>query len=461
MNVKWKKIWARAYCLLLGYYYGNAFGEPNRFLVCKNKLFVPDGNLYASYVDEQEFNRLVKKFTAYLLVNGIHSYSRQYEHAFRSSVGWAKKLVPSNVAKLTNGELVEKIRQFHAYFQPYTTLQYTAFVALEGPGRQVEQFSQRYPNPQAVLGWIATPYRLTKITKARLELLTLLAHKQANEKKLQRYVAKYNWMPLNDLTHQPLTLSALKNQIKAIRDPQAEKSRILAFHSESLRSYRRFLKTIQDPKQKKLIEIVHCFSYLKEMRDDYRRQVYLRLQPLFAEAGKRLRLKPPLVCFLTAPEIMESLQSGRPADARTAITRKKAYSLAVMNGKIKIYDFDISKKYLRNRTSLTKMARGQTAFTGQVRGRAVIINDPDEFKKFKKGGILITAMTHPEFLPIMKIAKGIVTNEGGITCHAAIVSRELGIPCIIGTKTATKIFRDGDLVEVDATRGIVKLLKKA
>ena len=68
-------------------------------------------------------------------------------------------------------------------------------------------------------------------------------------------------------------------------------------------------------------------------------------------------------------------------------------------------------------------------------------------------------MTQPEFLPAMKKASAIITDEGGLTCHAAIISRELGIPCIIVTKIATKVFKDGDIVEVDATRGIVTMLE--
>lgn len=69
-------------------------------------------------------------------------------------------------------------------------------------------------------------------------------------------------------------------------------------------------------------------------------------------------------------------------------------------------------------------------------------------------------MTTPDFVPAMKKAAAVITDEGGITCHAAIMSRELGIPCVIGTKIATKVLRDGDLVEVDAEKGVVRILKK-
>ncbi len=69
-------------------------------------------------------------------------------------------------------------------------------------------------------------------------------------------------------------------------------------------------------------------------------------------------------------------------------------------------------------------------------------------------------MTSPEYIFLIKLSKAIVTDAGGLTSHAAIVSRELGIPCIAETKIATKVLKDGDLVEVDANKGIVKIIKK-
>jgi pyruvate,water dikinase len=70
-------------------------------------------------------------------------------------------------------------------------------------------------------------------------------------------------------------------------------------------------------------------------------------------------------------------------------------------------------------------------------------------------------MTRPEYVPLMRLALAIVTDEGGITCHAAIVSRELKKPCIIGTKIATQVLHDGDLVEVDADAGVVRVIEQA
>ena len=76
--------------------------------------------------------------------------------------------------------------------------------------------------------------------------------------------------------------------------------------------------------------------------------------------------------------------------------------------------------------------------------------------KVLRGDILIAVMTFPNFIPAMEKAAAFVTDEGGILCHAAIVSREMRKPCIIATKHATKVFKDNDLVEVDAEKGIVR-----
>lgn len=85
-----------------------------------------------------------------------------------------------------------------------------------------------------------------------------------------------------------------------------------------------------------------------------------------------------------------------------------------------------------------------------------IIHDPTADNIFHQGDILVTGMTRPEYIHLAKKSAGIITDAGGILSHAAITARELKIPCIIGTKNATQILKDGDLVEVDADNGIVR-----
>ncbi len=87
-----------------------------------------------------------------------------------------------------------------------------------------------------------------------------------------------------------------------------------------------------------------------------------------------------------------------------------------------------------------------------------IVRRTEDMQAFERGEILVANQTTPEFLSVMKKAAAIVTEQGGITSHAAVISRELTVPCIIGIKSATRVLKDGDVVEVDANKGIVKKL---
>lgn len=104
--------------------------------------------------------------------------------------------------------------------------------------------------------------------------------------------------------------------------------------------------------------------------------------------------------------------------------------------------------------------KGTVAYPGLVRGRVKVVKHPTEVGKVEAGDVLVTQMTLPSFLLAMNKAAAFVTDEGSITCHAAIIAREMHKPCIIGTKIATKVLHDGDEVEVDATQGVVKIIKR-
>ena len=114
------------------------------------------------------------------------------------------------------------------------------------------------------------------------------------------------------------------------------------------------------------------------------------------------------------------------------------------------------KEQVTNRRVVTK---GLPASPGRVSGKAHVILDPSLIDQFKEGEILVTEMTAPDWVPAMKKAKAIVTDAGGMTCHASIVSRELGIPCVVGSKSrgvaGTTAIEDGMEITVDATNGII------
>ncbi len=124
---------------------------------------------------------------------------------------------------------------------------------------------------------------------------------------------------------------------------------------------------------------------------------------------------------------------------------------------------EFEDKYLKEELSIKSELKGTIASKGIARGKVKILaygkNMIQQIGEMEHGDILITGNTRPDMIIAMKKASAIVTNEGGIMSHAALVSRELGVPCIVGTKDATEVFKDGDIVEVDADNGVVKLIE--
>ncbi len=102
--------------------------------------------------------------------------------------------------------------------------------------------------------------------------------------------------------------------------------------------------------------------------------------------------------------------------------------------------------------------KGIVAYAGHVQGQVVIHMDWNGVREVPKGSVLVTGMTNPQMVPYLKNVAAIITDEGGLACHAAIISREMKIPCIVGTKAASRLLKDGDIVEVDAVHGIVRKL---
>jgi len=182
---------------------------------------------------------------------------------------------------------------------------------------------------------------------------------------------------------------------------------------------------------------------------------------LWELAKKKFSKIENYIDYLTFKEII----TGKIQSIKILEQRKKGY--IYFNGKL-IVGKSLEQFAKENNLELIdeiedfkgNTIKGTIAMTGKVIGRVKLVFEIPQLKKVKKGDILVTSMTVPDFLPAMERAAAFVTDEGGITCHAAIVAREMKKPCIIGTKIATKILKNNDLVEVDADKGVVRIINQ-
>lgn len=141
--------------------------------------------------------------------------------------------------------------------------------------------------------------------------------------------------------------------------------------------------------------------------------------------------------------------------ARKKQENKEAVGMSEMKGPKKQVTDDPFEVQEISADKAVQLLQGSRASPGIAWGPVKMIADVKEIAKVYEGDILVTRMTTPDFVPAMKKAAAIVTDEGGATCHAAIVSRELGIPCVVGTREATTKLKEGQIITVDAKRGII------
>jgi phosphohistidine swiveling domain-containing protein len=230
-------------------------------------------------------------------------------------------------------------------------------------------------------------------------------------------------------------------------------------------AYHNFMKKTID-----FIPFVQLDKYLPMFKHAriYSESVYSETESFFRHLAEAIALKekkqrytPEMLTCLTQKELEHYLATKKLPVKETLSARYRECALYFEDSKEFIITdnlADIDSAIVKASNFAADSIKGVSAYPGKVKGVCRIILDPHDPKasnSFSKGDILITGMTRPEFLPYFRKASAVVTDVGGMLCHAAVTARELSKPCVVGTVNATTFFKDGEVVEVDAEKGIV------
>ncbi len=314
-----------------------------------------------------------------------------------------------------------------------------------------------------------TPTALNDEHRLFLEICLKIGNKKDPTKLIERYLREFFWMSSNFYRPVHLTDELLKSRA----DRELAKKGILEIEKE-LTGLKNSFENIHVQK----LDIISRYSFTEEDIADIkfaekvilwvdRRKIgmmkdFYYILSILEDVSLKNNIDYDDLSFYTIDELSALLQGGDKVDsaeigkraAGVFITWEKGRPCQMLYGGEAKSLFEFATRY-----SHQGDIKGFVASTGgkkSVSGRARIVVRP-EHEQFEDGEILVTSMTRVEFLPLMRKAKAIITDEGGIACHAAIVSRELGIPAIIGTKVGTKLLKSGDIVEMDLEGGIVKI----
>ncbi len=393
-------------------------------------------------------------------------------------VNIAHTIFKSNFKDKTNNDLHLMLKKFYtAYLDlfPFMTTPHSIERYFEGK-------IKRDVADENVLEILLSP---TFIRNEEMEsILKIASYAKQNgfnpryQRMLTSHWENFCWLPLWSIRADILTRDYFADEVKNIldkKDPQKELLRMETEEKEKVQILKATLKKINASSVlKDRVNFLQEYMLLRTSRKNAICQAqYLHL-PLLYEIAYRMKISQDEIKHLSYEEILSWLEHGygkkfgySKEELKTILNKRlSGWAILMWKGQIKTICgtkniIEAMEQYhiVHTLPSRQQVITGNVASRGKVRGRVKIVRKISELGKVEKGDILVAKMTTPDFMLAINKAAAIVTDEGGVTCHAAIVAREFNIPCITGSRIATKTLSDNDLVEVDAFEGKVRILE--
>jgi len=474
----WQKYITRRLAVQVAQSWNFAWGKEMQ-KVCgvslNNTLVFRDGKKTDYYVDEKQYRKYTKGLYVLLADNKfVRSFHGAAKLKLENILVDVQNQFNIDLTKLSNQELLKIYRDFLLpNVEQFYIRMWTVFNIASPMENVIRQQLAGCLNSDALaneyLLKLSSALKPNDVLNKKMDVLKLAIIKNKLSKsqfkiKISRLTKKYRHIPMFDFDHEPYTEDHFLTEIRSVRNPKQELHKIGRMFVDHSKDFKLIVGRIKpDKKFFYLLEFLKENVFLRDYRDMIRQKLNLELRKLYSEIGLRLGLSVERVAILTNDEIMYHLKNNLKFSTAEAKRREEAYLLMQKGSWVNIYSGLEAKKKFNKELGLKKGTfereiRGIMGSQGIARGRVKIIYTNRDLSKIKRGDILVAAMTRQDFVPVMKKAKAIITDEGGVICHAAIIARELKIPAIVGTKNATQILKDGDLVEVDANHGVVKII---
>lgn len=448
-------------------------------------VLIFEGEWQHQFIEQKCFDKSGKYLLNELLSNkgSMKSRLEQSRALGKELTSFCKENLLKNLSKLKNKDLIQLLYKYFDLYAKFSVVNVPPWMILSETitkNLQDKLSKSSVPDIQKTISIMSTPKKKSYVQEEDLACINLAIQIKkyqikdfTNNKDFRKIIRKNFWIPFDYLGPKITTTKDLKLRIDHLISFQlseliSRREKIIGYKNETAFKQKSLIK-----EQRLNKDIVFLFISLQDIAtlQDEKKAIttesHFYLQQLYKEIAKRVGIPFLDIYFLQKEEIKDMLTEQ--SDFSSVIKqRKKASATIIFNGRIKILIGKELSAYLaknnlflpsKEKISKDNVINGIVGSQGLVQGNVRIIENIKQAHLFNKGEILVTTMTTPNYMPIMKKAKAIITDEGGLTCHAVIVSRELGIPCIIGTKNATKMLKDGDYVEVDANKGIIKKLK--
>lgn len=400
----------------------------------------------------------------------LDEYGKKVWDVFQNNPGWVLNIMR---------EIQEKNKQDREHWRSYyhqdwsgvdsstllpTYREYTQSLLEYGPAifiplsieSQLSTISMEYLKKNFGSEWseyeniVMTPHKESNAILAQRSLL--------NNTDLKTHLENFAFLKNKGFSFEFNTKDEATKEAQKIAEPKTELARLDEDAQQRTAAWNTIMEKIPDAHGRLLLETTNEAIFFRTWRTEALIQSSWYVVGLFGEIARQIGFSEARdVLYLYPGEVERALING--FDCQTLLSqRKTAYAYLTNNEKDLTAEGDEALA-LRDALSFTRMdkqeLRGTPAYRGKVQGKVLVVTDRADFPKIIGAEILVTHCTFPEMVPYMARVKAIVTEEGGILSHAALISRELKIPSVIGTKVATEVLQTGDIVEVDAEQGIV------
>jgi len=423
------------------------------------------------YVDSEEYARFNKHLEHLLasdeFINSSYDGAKDF---LEMAQNWSERAFSGDLGALPSQELAGLYNKFALEMQPSFYSRMWMVYRISHPleaavEKKLLEATQNEAKALRLLKIFSSPLRPNNAQEERMEALLIASRK--GKLRMDEYGAlikahaeKYAYMPMYGIDHEPFSEAHFRDEIDGIREPRKEFTRAIAAFRRKKRAYDKALLDLRPARG--LANLLRFYSEmicLRDYRDTLRGKTNLNARKMYTEIGRRAKLSIEETNLLTNEEIISFLRGGT-APGKAEIKKRKRGWLIIQNwDKVGIYSGSkagkiATKELGTGRINGLDKLMGQTGSPGYAVGIARIIHTNRDLGRIKKGDIMITSMTRQDYVHYLRRCAALVTDEGGITSHAAVICREMKIPCIVGTELATNTFKNGDRLEVDANKGI-------
>ncbi len=282
---------------------------------------------------------------------------------------------------------------------------------------------------------------------------------------IAQHTEKYCWIPYDYGIYlwDEKYFHALFEKMSKQRNIKQLLERGKKYYRELTSKQRALMKELEiDTYHRKLFQAMRDGAYLQDYKKEVFTKSHYHMNTVLEEIASRLDVPKKHFQYYLPQEVKEALIKGKAVSKKELAARYKHSILRWYDDKIEYRSEGrpYLEQYLQPDAGEKTKLDGVIACAGKYVGRVRVVQNASQVSKVHQGDIMVTAMTSPEYVPGMRKAGAIITDHGGVMCHAAIVSRELGVPCVVGTRQATQILKDGDIVEVNANHNSVKIFKQ-